>query len=99
MVGTDQVVQFGFGEPGCVIAKCINRVRNTVAIQFLCVEFAPVYTCERQPQKPQSNFGGGRLLLWLERRPCGGDDEQPVERQFLQSRLRHEYVTVVHWVE
>ena len=92
-------MQLGFKVARGVGADRVDRVGDAVTLDFLRIDLAVGTTGKGQMQQPQPRGGGRRLLLRLERRARCGDDEQPVERQFLQRRTGHQHVAVVHGVE
>ena len=92
MIGADEIEQFRAGEPARVIAEGINRLGDAAAMQFLLINFTPRFSRERQPQEAQTVGRGGRGAARLEWGLGGGNEEEPIQAQFLAGGLRHEQV-------
>lgn len=66
---------------------------------FLFIHFTPVPSGERQPEQLGAYLAGDWSGRLLERRLRCWHEEQPVQLQLLESRLRHKQMPEVNWIK
>jgi len=76
VVCAHEIKQLRAGKTSDVIAKGIDRVGNTAALDFQVVDFAIGLAGQRQSQQTQSLFRRREWQARFERRLRGGNEEQ-----------------------
>jgi len=99
VVRADEIKQRRAGKSPGVIANGIDRKRYTASFDFLVVDFTIGLASQSEPQQAQSLFRRRERQARLERRLRGGNEEQPLQLQFLARRLRHEQMAAMDRIE
>ena len=99
IVGADEIKQFCPGKFLGVIPERVHGVGNAAAPDFLVIHFAAGLAREREPQQLQPEVVRRRFGDRFEGRLCGRNNEETVQLQLLQRRLRHEKMPQMHRVE
>jgi hypothetical protein len=99
IVRADQVKDLGILKSAVIIARRIDGVRNAAALDFLFVDFAPVFADESQAQKAQAFVGSGGLAVRFERGLGSGNEEEPRQVEFFASGLGDEQMAHVNRVK
>lgn len=95
----DEPVEGGFGEAGSVVPRGVDGEGDATAFDFLGVDFDAGVTGEAEPEHLQAEGSGGGWAAGFEGGLGGGDEEDPVQVEFLEGRPGHEEMTRVNGVE
>jgi hypothetical protein len=99
VVGTDQPEQLRVRVPIAEGVHRVDRVAHPAAGQFIGVHLDAGLASQGSSQHPQTS----RIGCWTGTRLEGGlggrDEEQAIERQFLEGRLRDEQMSPVQGIE
>ena len=82
-----------------VITNSQYGIGDTPALDFLIVDGTFGVTGQGEPQQAESLLWRGEGGVGFERGLGGGYEAEPVEGEFFASRLGHEQVSEVNWVE